>query len=120
MSIAQTEPETDAPDEPEPDEPETTDEPEWGEQAEPDEPETEPEPEAAPQVDNVEMEKALRKVDQAATTYRNRVSTLLGEQANDLSPCPLCTTGIIGLIVPPDWITPENETHARLIEVLRT
>ena len=120
MSIAQTEPETDAPDEPEAPLAPEQDEPEPDEPDEPDAPEQPAEPAPEPQLDNAEMEKILRKVDQAATTYRNRVGVLLGEQANDLSPCPLCEPGIMGLIYPPEWTQPVSELHARLLDVLKT
>ena len=95
----------------------TEDEPDTGD-VENAEPEPEPEPEQA--VSQEEMERTLKKVDQAATTYRNRVSTLLGEQANDLMPCPLCSDGIMGHLYPVEWITPSSELQARLIDVLKT
>jgi len=108
----------------------TTDEPATAPAAVPEEPETGgegeeqgegEEPEAVVQgPSEAEMEKTLAKIDRSATTYRNRVAELLGEQANDLSPCPLCSDGIMGHLFPVDWITPVNETQARLLEVLKT
>jgi len=96
-----------------PEEPET-----GGDDAEPDEPD---EPEAVTHgPSEVEMEKTLAKIERSATTYRNRVADLLGEQANDLSPCPLCSDGIMGHLFPVEWITPTDETQARLLEVLKT
>jgi hypothetical protein len=120
VSVAETETptETETPPVTEPDAPPETEPP-----IEPEPPaESEPqdEPPAAPAVDHVAMERILEKIDRSATTYRNRVSDLLGEQAQDLSPCPLCEPGIMGLIYPPEWTEPVSELHARLLDVLKT
>ena len=84
------------------------------------EPQTTPEPEAPNGPNEAQMEAILQKIDRSATTFRNRVSDLLGEQANDLSPCPLCSDGIMGHLFPVEWITPVGELQARLLEVLKT
>lgn len=105
-------------------------------EAEPDgdEPETEPAPEpppaepeepealapAAPAPDPGEMEKILKKVDQAATTYRNRVGVLLGDAILGFNPCPLCSDGIMGHLPPLDSVQPSNELQERLLDVLKT
>ena len=118
---------------PEPDAPDAPDAPDQGDEGDEEadaEPEPDAEPDAEPEapeapavasgVSEQEMEKILEKIDRSATTFRNRVSDLLGEQAQDLSPCPLCSDGIMGHLFPYEWITPTNDTQARLLEVLRT
>ena len=102
----------------EPETPETPVEPETPETpADPETPDEQPAP-AGP--NEQEMEAILQKIDRSATTFRNRVSDLLGEQAQDLSPCPLCSDGIMGHLFPVEWITPVSEVQARLLEVLKT
>jgi hypothetical protein len=109
-------PDTVEPDESQPAEPEPEpDEEEAEEEATP-EPEP-PEPEGpSPE----EMEAAFKKIERSATTYRNRVSDVLGESAQDLTPCPLCSPGIMGMVFPAEWTQPANPLHGRLLDVLKT
>jgi hypothetical protein len=108
--------------EPEPVEPDETpglepdeEEQEAEEEQAPPEPELEPLPEPETKADR-ELQKKLA---QAATTYRNRVSTLLGEQAQVLIPCEICSDGILGAHFPPEWMESENDVQERILEVLR-
>src|SRR5207248_1800640 len=80
-----------------------------------------PAPGAEPQqgVDPVAMEKVLKKVDQSATTYRNRVGDLLGEAIHGFTLCPLCADGVMGFIPPLEDAEPSSELQARLLDVLR-
>ena len=108
---------TEAPQEPEVpvEEPETPPEPET-----PEEPTEEP---AAPEQQGLsleELEKVRKKLDQSATTWRNRVSDLLGEEAQMLVPCELCDPLIPGFHWPPDVEQPRDRLHESLLEVLRT
>ncbi len=98
-------------------EPETPPEPEEDVEVT-EEPETPPEP-APPAVDDVVMEKFFKSLNTRVTTFNNWLSDAMGEQANDLSPCPLCADGIMGHIYPVEWIEPTSELQARLLEVLR-
>lgn len=99
----------------EPQEPAEGDEPEEEEE----EPEAEPEPE--PDVETPEELEAKRtKLARSATTWRNRVSDVLGEEAQFLVACELCEPDIPGFHFPTDVMQPIDETQARLLEVLRT
>lgn len=107
--------------EPEPEETGDVEEPETVPEPAPTEPD---EPEqvapAEPAFDPVEMERTLKKVDQAATTYRNRVSALLGDAILGFSPCPLCSDGVMGHLPPLEEAQPASELQARLLDVLKT
>jgi len=61
-----------------------------------------------------------KKLDQSATTWRNRVSDLLGEEAQMLVPCELCDPLIPGFHWPPEVEQPRDDLHAHLLDVLRT
>ena len=67
-----------------------------------------------------ELEEKRRKLAASATTWRNRVSAVLGEEAQFLVPCELCEPDIPGFHFPAEVMQPANETHARLLEVLRS
>jgi len=67
-----------------------------------------------------ELEKVRKKLDQSASTWRNRVSDLLGEEAQMLVPCELCDPLIPGFHWPAEIEQPRDEMHARLLDVLRT
>jgi hypothetical protein len=98
-------------------------EPDEEEAEEVDETPTEPEPEpeaVAPGPTPEQMEKFYKGVETRRTTFNNWVSAQLGDSYLDLSPCPLCSDSIPGLIFPPDWITPGSDQQARLLEVLKT
>jgi hypothetical protein len=66
-----------------------------------------------------QREQQRKKLDQSATTWRNRVSQVLGEEAQFLVPCELCDPTIPGFHWPADLEQPRDELHARLIEVLK-
>jgi len=94
----------------------------------PGEPEPSPEPQEEPEAAEApaqegrtpeEYERLRKKLDQSATTWRNRVADLLGEDALHLQPCPLCADDIPGHIWPPEWQKPTSELHARLLDVLK-
>jgi hypothetical protein len=120
VSVAETEApaETETPD--------TTEQP--GESiTEPEPPELEPEPEPtepaeppAPVIDEAAMEKFYKSLGTRTTTFNNWLAGELGEQAEDLSLCPLCSDGIMGHIYPPEWVTPTSDLQARLLDVLKT
>lgn len=67
-----------------------------------------------------ELEEKRRKLASSATTWRNRVSAVLGEEAQFLVPCELCEPDIPGFHFPAEVMVPADETHARLLDVLRS
>jgi hypothetical protein len=86
---------------------------------EPEEPQEPPQPQ--PQgMSERELEEVRRKLERSATTWRNRVSELLGEEANYLAPCELCDPIIPGFHFPAEVETARDPVHARLLDVLRT
>lgn len=105
--------------EPEPDDTPGLEPDEEEEAVEEEEAQPEPEPEPQPEPESKADRELQKKLAQAATTYRNRVSTLLGEQAQVLVPCEICSDGILGAHFPPEWMEPENDVQERLLEVLR-
>src|SRR5207248_531634 len=87
------------------------------------EPTEAPEPPAPPPPEGMsieELEKVRSKLDRSATTWRNRVSELLGEDAQMLVPCELCDPTIPGFHWPPDLEQPRDDLHAHLLDVLKT
>src|SRR5512146_2182482 len=94
----QTEPENEVP------EPETGDEPEIGGEPEQDgnEPAPEPEEPAAQaddeQVSEKEIEQAFKKLGKLREHVANRVGDILGEDAQQLIPCPCCVDIAPGFI----------------------
>ena len=104
-----------------PDEAEETEQ----DEVEPEVPFEEPEPEAAPESEQPsgmsieELEKVRGQLDRSATTWRNRVSQLLGEEAQFLVPCELCDPMIPGFHWPAEMVTPTNDVQARLLEVVQ-
>lgn len=108
-----TEPETD-------EQPETVEEPETVEpDSEPDEPEPEPEhPEDEPQAASnpEDFDKAQKALARSATSWRNAVSRIMGEDAQHLAPCPLCPDNLPGFVFP-DAIPDEH--RAGVIDWLR-
>jgi hypothetical protein len=102
-----------------PDEPETPSEPEPEQGDEPEQPEPPQEPEPTG-LSIEELEKVRKKLDTSATTWRNRVSDLLGEEAQMLVPCELCDPLIPGFHWPPELEQPRDDRHAHLLDVLRT
>jgi len=69
---------------------------------------------------DAEMERTMKKLEQSATTWRNRVSALLEEAAQDLVACELCLPMIPGFHWPAEVEQPRDATHARLLSVLQT
>jgi hypothetical protein len=69
---------------------------------------------------DAEMERTMKRLEQSATTWRNRVSALLEESAQDLVPCELCLPIIPGFHWPAEVEQPRDATHARLLSVLKT
>ncbi len=66
--------------------------------------EPEPEPQASGAVGAVgekEIEKMLKRVDSANTTYAKRLADILGEEAGVLETCPRCAAPFFGFIWPP-------------------
>ncbi len=95
------------------------------EEVEPEQPFEEPEPETAPEPEPPagmsieELEKVRGQLDRSATTWRNRVSQLLGEEAQFLVPCELCDPMIPGFHWPAEMVTPTSDVQARLLEVVQ-
>lgn len=83
--------------------------------------EAQPEPEQPqpPGLTEHELEKMQGKLERSATTWRNRVSEVLGEMAQALVPCELCDPNIPGFHFPAEMETPRDQLHARLLDVLR-
>jgi hypothetical protein len=81
-----------------------------------DAPEPEPEPqEASAPASEKEIEKALRAVERAGTTYRNAVDRALREDAQALLPCPRCNAPVAGMIFPPELAPVDDETRAAVL-----
>jgi hypothetical protein len=81
-----------------------------------DAPEPEPEPqEASAPASEKEIEKALRAVERAGTTYRNAVDRALREDAQALLPCPRCNAPVAGMIFPPELAPVDDETRASVL-----
>ncbi len=80
---------------------------------------SEPEPEPPAGMSIEELEKVRGQLDRSATTWRNRVSQLLGEEAQFLVPCELCDPMIPGFHWPAEMVTPTSDVQARLYDVLR-
>jgi hypothetical protein len=119
MSETVTEVPTEAPPEPAP-EPAPPAEP----ALEPDVPLEEPAPEEPVQPEQhgpteAELDKMSKQLERSATTWRNRVSEVLGEMAQALIPCELCDPNLPGFHYPPDMEQPRDQLHAALLEVLR-
>lgn len=93
---------------PEPDEqleseptPEPDEQDEEGNEAEEDEqPAEEPAPEPQVGMTDKEMEASRKKLEAEDTRHRNRISEIMGEEAQFLEPCPLCSHFVAGLIFP--------------------
>jgi hypothetical protein len=105
---AETPPEPVSP-EPEPDEGEGEDE-EAGAAEEPVEPESQ-----AGMPSEREMEKALERLANEATRHANRVSEIMGEDAQVLVPCPRCIPNIPGFVYPAEVrISDEQKVAVKL------
>jgi hypothetical protein len=112
--VAETE-ETPAEEPQEPETPEEGAEPE-DEQEEP----QEPAPEPTGGMSERQLEEVRRKLERSATTWRNRVSELLWDEASYLVACELCDPIIPGFHFPAEVEQPRDAVHERLLEVLRT
>lgn len=84
--------------EPDPAVTEHPDEPETEPQEHPDEPEPEQEPE--PEPEPIDVEKAMKQLEREATRHANRVSEIMGEDAQELAVCPLCEIVTPGFVFP--------------------
>jgi hypothetical protein len=81
-----------------------------------DAPEPEPEPqEASAPMSEKEIEKALKAVERAGTTYRGAVSRALKEDAQALLPCPRCNAPVAGMVFPPEMAPVDDETRAAVL-----
>jgi hypothetical protein len=85
-----------------------------------DEPADEPEPAPLEASSQAEIEGKLKKLGTSAQTFRRRVQDVLGEDAQHLVPCELCEPEIPGFHWPAEIARPRDDTHLRLLEVLRT
>lgn len=99
----EAQPETDAGQDPERQEPD----------AEPEEEEEEPEGEATVSVQD--LDKALERLDREASRHANRVSEIMGEDAQMLVPCELCAPAIPGFRFP---VPPDDEVKERVLIAL--
>lgn len=104
MTTAETDLEPDATEPTEPTPP--LDEPDAEELDDDEERQTEqtppPDAPAADATTEADMEKAFKSLEAEATRHANRVSQIMGEQAQVLEPCPRCIPAIPGFIYPPD------------------
>jgi hypothetical protein len=103
-----------------PEEPVTPEEP----ATEPDVPFEEPAPEEPPQPEGAglserELEEMQKKLERSATTWRNRVSEVMGEMAQALVPCELCDPNLPGFHFPAEMERPRDDLHGHLLEVLK-
>lgn len=78
------------------------------------EPEPEPQEASAPASEK-DIEKALKAVERAGTTYRNAIGRALGEDAQNLLPCPRCNAPVAGLVFPPELAPVDDETRAAVL-----
>lgn len=70
------------------------------------EPEPAQEPEPEPEqggMSEKQLEAAHKKIERAATNFRNRVSEVMGEDAQSLVECPVCAYFIPGMIFPQEF-----------------
>jgi hypothetical protein len=101
-------------------EPEPAAEPEPDEAAEEEQDEPTPaENLAALEMSERDLEEMSKKLERSATTWRNRVSELMGEMAQGLVPCELCDPRIPGFHFPAEMEQPRDDLHAHLLEVLK-
>ena len=75
----------------------------------------EPTPEPAATVNAPRSEKdvdrALKALERAGTTYRNAVSRAMGEDAQELEQCPRCNAPVAGMIFPPATAPVDDDTR---------
>lgn len=74
------------------------------------EPVEEPEQETPDGLSEKQLEAGRKKLEAEGTRHRNRVSEILGEEAQHLIPCPLCEGFVDGLIFP---VLPPEDVIAR-------
>lgn len=67
-----------------------------------------------------EIEKMGKRLDAEATRHANRLSEIMGESAQALERCELCDPQTAGFHLPVEYMQPESDLDARLIEVLKT
>jgi len=84
------------------------------------EPADEPEPLPLEASSQAEIEGKMKKLATSAQTWRRRIADVLGEDAQHLVPCELCEPDMPGFHWPAALDMPRDETHLRLLEVLRS
>lgn len=101
----------------EPQEPAEPEEPAEGDEepAEPQEPSDEPAETPAPGMTEKELEKAHAKLVAENERHAGRVGQIMGEDAQTLIPCPLCSDFVAGLIFP---MQPSEEVRANVLAAL--
>lgn len=97
-----------------------------GEPAEPLEPDDDEEPEASAGDDTdaarvlseKEISKRYDKLQRENERHASRLGEIMGDDANDLIPCPVCMDGIAGWIYPPDVAPLSDEAVGRIRQVI--
>lgn len=76
--------------------------------------ENEPQEAAAPKSEK-EIERALKAVEKAGTTYRNAIGRAMGEDAQALEPCPRCNAPVAGMVFPVEVAPVDDETREAVL-----
>jgi hypothetical protein len=118
MTETETEQEQTSPQEPT-EAPESDDEPETEEETQ-EEPATQENGSqgAAGAMSEKEMEKAFKLLDREATRHRNRLSEIMGEDAQTLEPCPCCEPSMAGFMFPVTVAPLTEEKQGALLALL--
>jgi hypothetical protein len=77
--------------------------------------EPEPEPEAAPEPEGLSekaLEKALGQLEREGKRHAGAIARIMGEDAQELEPCPRCAGPFVGFIYPPSIAPPPPELVA--------
>jgi hypothetical protein len=75
--------------------------PDENEEAEEAEQPADPQPEPEPQgLTEKQLEQRMKRIDTAASNYRNKIGDILGDDLLIMQPCPLCTDGVPAFIFP--------------------
>lgn len=77
----------------------------------------EPQEAAAPKSEK-EIDRALKAVEKAGTSYRNAISRAMGEDAQAMEACPRCNAPVAGMIFPPDVAPVDEETRDAVLASL--
>jgi hypothetical protein len=73
---------------------------------------------AAGAMSEKEMEKAFKLLDREATRHRNRLSEIMGEDAQTLEPCPCCEPSMAGFMFPVTVAPLTEEKQGALLALL--